>query len=105
VLEATVLGLASVLAANVRAASVATKRLTPRSQNLPLGRFLDEYVRAQRRRWTARDQGQPGSLPRRPLGEVVVRATVDGPLAARRPVGPEGGRPSTMGLPIPGHTL
>ena len=43
-LEATVLGLASVLAANVRAASVATKRLTPRPQNLPLGRFLDEYV-------------------------------------------------------------
>ena len=47
-LDAAALGLATRLAANVRAASVATKRVL-RSYNLPLRRFLEGYVRAQRR--------------------------------------------------------
>lgn len=46
-LQATVVELATKLAANVRAASAATKRLTLRSYDLPLGRFLAEYLRAQ----------------------------------------------------------
>lgn len=50
-LEAETRDLASRLAANVRAASVATKRLTLRSYDLPLGRFLAEYVRSQRACW------------------------------------------------------
>src|SRR6185295_19399849 len=45
-LEATALDLARKLAANVRAANVATKRLVLRSYDLPLDRFLREYVRA-----------------------------------------------------------
>jgi enoyl-CoA hydratase/carnithine racemase len=47
-LEETALDLAKKLAANVRAASVATKRLSLRSCDLSLDRFLKEYVRAQR---------------------------------------------------------
>jgi enoyl-CoA hydratase/carnithine racemase len=50
-LEATAVDLATKLAANVRAASVATKQLTVASYDLPLGRFLDRYVRAQLRCW------------------------------------------------------
>jgi enoyl-CoA hydratase/carnithine racemase len=50
-LDDTVLDLAKKLAANVRVASTATKRLVLRAHDLPLGRFLDEYVRAQRRAW------------------------------------------------------
>jgi len=50
-LAATALDLATTLAANVRAASVATKRLTLRSYDLPLDRFLKEYVRAQHACW------------------------------------------------------
>jgi enoyl-CoA hydratase/carnithine racemase len=50
-LEAAAHALATILAANVRAASVATKRLTLRSYDLPLDRFLEEYVRAQRECW------------------------------------------------------
>ncbi len=50
-LGATVNALATRLAANVRTASAATKRLTLRSYDLPLRRFLDEYVRAQRASW------------------------------------------------------
>jgi enoyl-CoA hydratase/carnithine racemase len=50
-LDATALDVATKLAANVRAASVATKRLTLRSYDLPLERFLKEYVRAQRVCW------------------------------------------------------
>ncbi len=50
-LDATTLALARKLAANVRAASVATKRLTLRSYELPFGRILSEYVRAQRACW------------------------------------------------------
>ena len=45
------LDLAKKLAANVRTASVATKRLAVRSYDLPLGRFLSEYVRDQRACW------------------------------------------------------
>src|SRR5881397_2614980 len=43
------------LAANVRAASVATKRLALRSYDVSLGRFLEEYVRAQRGCWNDRE--------------------------------------------------
>jgi enoyl-CoA hydratase len=43
--------LARALAANVRAASVATKELTLRSYDLSLGRFLAAYSRAQNRCW------------------------------------------------------
>ena len=50
-LHTTVAELATKLAANVRAASAATKRLTLRSYDLPRGRFLAEYVRAQRACW------------------------------------------------------
>lgn len=50
-LEAAALGLAATLAANVRAASVATKELTLRSYDLSLDRFLTAYTRAQRRCW------------------------------------------------------
>jgi 2-(1,2-epoxy-1,2-dihydrophenyl)acetyl-CoA isomerase len=50
-LEAAARELATRLAANVRAASVATKRLVLRSFELPHGRFLAEYVRAQRACW------------------------------------------------------
>jgi enoyl-CoA hydratase/carnithine racemase len=51
-LDSTAVDLATKLAANVRAASVATKRLTIESYDMPLDRFLDLYVRAQRRCWT-----------------------------------------------------
>jgi enoyl-CoA hydratase/carnithine racemase len=54
-LDATALELAHTLAANVRAASVATKRLAARSYDLPLGRFLSAYVRAQRTCWNDRE--------------------------------------------------
>ena len=54
-LEATALDLATKLAANVRAASVATKRLILRSHDLSLGRFLGEYVRSQRGCWNDRE--------------------------------------------------
>jgi len=54
-LEATVAQLAETLAGNVRVASVATKRLTLRSYDLSLGRFLREYVRAQRACWNDRE--------------------------------------------------
>ena len=50
-LEATALDVAHRLAANVRAASVATKRLTLRAYELGPARFLAEYVRAQRACW------------------------------------------------------
>ena len=50
-LEAIALAVATTLAANVRAASVATKRLALRAYDLPLDRFLKEYVRAQRVCW------------------------------------------------------
>jgi len=50
-LAAVALELAKRLAANVRAASAATKHLTLRSSALPLGRFLRAYVRAQRNCW------------------------------------------------------
>jgi len=50
-LDATGLDLARRLAANVRAASVATKRLTLRAYDAPLKTFLGEYVRAQRGCW------------------------------------------------------
>jgi enoyl-CoA hydratase/carnithine racemase len=50
-LDAAATELARTLAANVRAATVATKRLTLRSYDLPLGRFLREYVRDQRACW------------------------------------------------------
>ncbi len=50
-LESGAAELARGLAANVRAASVATKRLTLRAYELPIGRFLGEYVRAQRACW------------------------------------------------------
>jgi len=43
--------LAQQLAGNVRAATVATKRLALRSFDLSLARFLAEYVRAQRACW------------------------------------------------------
>jgi len=54
-LEPTAHDLATRLAANVRSASVATKRLTLRAYDLPLGRFLGEYVRAQRGCWKDRE--------------------------------------------------
>src|SRR5207244_2044585 len=54
-LEATALDLATKLAANVRAASVATKRLILRSHDRSLGRFLGEYVRSQRGCWNDRE--------------------------------------------------
>jgi enoyl-CoA hydratase/carnithine racemase len=50
-LEQMALALAAKLAANVRAASAATKRLTLRSYDLPLDRFLALYVRSQRACW------------------------------------------------------
>jgi enoyl-CoA hydratase/carnithine racemase len=50
-LDSAATELARTLAANVRAATVATKRLTQRSYDLPLGRFLREYVRDQRACW------------------------------------------------------
>jgi len=50
-LEATALDLATALAANGRAASVATKRLTLRAYDPSLGRFLADYVRSQRSCW------------------------------------------------------
>jgi enoyl-CoA hydratase/carnithine racemase len=57
-LDAAALDLAARLAANVRAASVATKRLTLRSYDLPFRRFLEEYVRAQRGCWDDRETRQ-----------------------------------------------
>ena len=54
-LEATAAELARKLALNVRAASVATKRLVLRSYDQSLGTFLKEYVRAQRRCWNDRE--------------------------------------------------
>jgi enoyl-CoA hydratase/carnithine racemase len=51
-LEAETQELATRLAANVRAASVATKRLTLRSADPSLRRFLADYVRSQRACWT-----------------------------------------------------
>jgi len=54
-LRTTALGLAKKLAGNVRAASIATKRLALGSFDVPLGRFLEEYVRAQRRCWNDRE--------------------------------------------------
>ncbi len=50
-LEAAARELATRLAANVRAASVATKRLTLRSAEPSLRRFLADYVRSQRGCW------------------------------------------------------
>jgi len=50
-LEAMTRDLATRLAANVRAASVATKRLTLRSTEPSLRRFLADYVRSQRVCW------------------------------------------------------
>ncbi len=61
-LDATASALATTLAANVRAANVATKRLTLRSYDLPLERFLAEYVRAQRTCW--RDAETEANLAR-----------------------------------------
>ena len=57
-LEATAFELAGTLAANVRAATVATKRLTLRSYDLPLGPFLRAYVRSQRACWNDRETKQ-----------------------------------------------
>jgi enoyl-CoA hydratase/carnithine racemase len=54
-LEEAALELARKLAGNVRAATVATKRLVLGSYDLPLGRFLAAYVRAQRRCWNDRE--------------------------------------------------
>ena len=54
-LETTALEMAGQLAANVRAASAATKRLTLRSYDLPFDRFLREYVREQRACWNDRE--------------------------------------------------
>jgi enoyl-CoA hydratase/carnithine racemase len=50
-LDPTAYDLARRLAANVRAASIATKRLTLRAYDLERDRFLTEYVRAQRICW------------------------------------------------------
>ena len=50
-LESAAAELARRLAANVRAASMATKRLTLRSYDAPFKTFLAEYVRAQRECW------------------------------------------------------
>jgi enoyl-CoA hydratase len=50
-LESTAAALAAKLAANVRTATVETKRLTLRAHDMPLERFLTAYVRAQRRCW------------------------------------------------------
>jgi len=61
-LEATAYELATRLAANVRAANVATKRLTLRAHGLPLRRFLEAYVRAQRACW--RDPETKANLAR-----------------------------------------
>ena len=47
-LDTAALDVAKKLAANVRTASVATKRLALRSYDFSLRRFLEEYVRAQR---------------------------------------------------------
>jgi len=76
-LEATATGLARALAANVRAATVATKRLTLRSYDLPLGRFLREYVRAQRACWA--DAETRSTLARYRAGRwgSVERAVTD----------------------------
>lgn len=54
-LSARALELARKLAGNVRAASIATKRLALGSYDVPLDRFLEEYVRAQRRCWNDRE--------------------------------------------------
>jgi len=54
-LETEAIALARRLAANAHTASVATKRLTLRSYRLPLDRFLQEYVRAQRTCWNDRE--------------------------------------------------
>ncbi len=54
-LKATALELARKLAGNVRAASIATKRLALASYDVSLDRFLEEYVRAQRRCWNDRE--------------------------------------------------
>jgi enoyl-CoA hydratase/carnithine racemase len=51
-LGATVLAVAKTLAANVRTATVETKRLTRQGYDLPLAPFLEAYVRAQRRCWS-----------------------------------------------------
>jgi enoyl-CoA hydratase/carnithine racemase len=61
-LDATVADLATKLAANVRAASVETKRLTLRAYDMPLERFLTAYVKAQRRCW--RDPETKANLAR-----------------------------------------
>ena len=54
-LKATALEVARTLAGNVRAASVATKRLTLESYDVACDRFLERYVRAQRRCWNDRE--------------------------------------------------
>ncbi len=54
-LDSRTLELARKLAANVRAASIATKRLTLRSYDLTLDRLTEEYVRMQRRCWKDRE--------------------------------------------------
>src|SRR5262249_60859651 len=87
-LRTTALGLAKKLAGNVRAASIATKRLALGSFDVPLGRFLEEYVRAQRR-W-GDDPGNPGSpgRVRRRGGGVEAAAPLwqaeSAPARARR---------------------
>jgi enoyl-CoA hydratase len=57
-LDATALDFARRLGANVRAASVATKRLTRRGWQVSLPAFLKEYVRAQRACWNDRETQQ-----------------------------------------------
>jgi enoyl-CoA hydratase/carnithine racemase len=65
-LESATRELATRLAANVRAASVATKRLTLRSGEPSFGRFLADYVRSQRRCW--RDAETRATLARYRVG-------------------------------------
>src|SRR5262249_49692328 len=66
-LRTTALGLAKKLAGNVRAASIATKRLALGAFDVPLARFLEEYVRAQRRCRNGRGAGGDAA-PARPRG-------------------------------------
>src|SRR4029453_5179260 len=107
-LDAAATELARTLADNVRAATVATKRLTLRSYDLPLGRFLREYVRDQRACWADAETkstlaryraGRWGKADSRITDRRKCPGGCTGPRWPRAPVGwsappapPRGGR-------------
>jgi enoyl-CoA hydratase/carnithine racemase len=81
-LDPSAYDLARRLAANVRAASAATKRLTLRAYDAPLKTFLGEYVRAQRDCWS--DPETVANLARYRGGRWSGQSKSTAPRSSRR---------------------